>query len=75
MTQYTQTTCTSGLDYDHTLILAIELSSRSWVVAVQTPRGWQKATKQQIAPQANALMATIEGYQRRAGAAVYRWSA
>lgn len=69
MSKYTQTACTNQIDYDHTLILAVELSSRSWVVAVQTPGARQKATKQQIAPQADALMAAIKNYQRRAGAA------
>jgi transposase len=69
MSKYTQTACTNEVDYDHTLILAVELSSRSWVVAVQTPGARQKATKQQIAPQADALMAAIKNYQRRAGAA------
>src|SRR5260221_5472074 len=68
MTDCTQTTRTTEVDYDHTLILGIELSSRSWVVAVQIPGARQKDTKQQIAPQAGALMAAIKGYQRRAGA-------
>jgi transposase len=66
MTGSAQTTRVNSVDYDHTLILAVELSSRSWVVAVQIPGGLQKATKQQIAPQASALMAAIKGYQRRA---------
>jgi transposase len=61
-----QTTRVNSVDYDHTLILAVGLSSRSWVVAVQIPGGQQKATKQEIAPQASALMAAIKGYQRRA---------
>jgi len=69
MSKYTQTACTNEVDYDHTLILAVELSSRSWVVAVQAPGARQKATKQQIAPQADALMAAIKNYQRRASAA------
>jgi transposase len=69
MSKYTQTACTNEVDYDHTLILAVELSSRSWVVAVQTPGARQKATRQQIAPQADALMAAIKNDQRRAGAA------
>lgn len=69
MTGYTHAFCGNGLDYDHTLILAVELSSRSWVVAVQTPGARQKGTKQQIVPQADALMAVIQDHQRRAGAA------
>jgi transposase len=69
MTEYSQTICSNGLDYDHILVLAVELSSRSWVAAVQTPGARRKATKQQIAPQADALMAVINDHRRRAGAA------
>src|SRR3954465_1122191 len=69
MTQYAHSTATSGLDYDRTLILAVEISNRSWVVAAQVPGLRQKGAKQQLAPQADALMAAIEGYKRRAAAA------
>ena len=37
MTQYAHSTATSGPDYDRTLILAVEISNRSWVVAAQVP--------------------------------------
>jgi transposase len=58
-----------GPDYDRTLILAVEISGRSWVVAAQVPGLRQKNLKQQLAPQADALMAVLEGYKRRATAA------
>jgi transposase len=58
-----------GPDYDRTLILAVEISGRSWVVAAQVPGLHQKNLKQQLAPQADALMAALEGYKRRATAA------
>jgi transposase len=58
-----------GPDYDRTLILAVEISQRSWVVAAQVPGAPQKGAKRQLAPRANALMAAIEGYKRRATAA------
>jgi len=69
MTEHTQTLCSNGLDYDHTLILAVELSSRSWVVAVQAPGARQKVSTQQVLPQVDSLMAVIEEHQRRASAA------
>src|SRR5947208_12144824 len=69
MTQQTHLTASNGLDYDRTLILAVEVSGRSWVVAAQVPGFRQKGVKQQLAPRADALMAAIEGYKRRATAA------
>src|ERR687884_1013992 len=69
MTQHPHLTASNRLDYDRTLILAVEVSSRNWVVAAQVPGLRQKATKQQLAPRADALMAAVEGYKRRAAAA------
>src|SRR3712207_7350084 len=69
MTQYAHSTATSGPNYDCTLILAVEISNRSWVVAAQVPGLRQKSAKQQLAPCADALMAAVEGYKRRAAAA------
>src|SRR3982750_2045884 len=69
MTQHPHITASNGLDYDRTLILAVEISNRSWVVAAQVPGLRQKGAKQQLAPQADALMAAVEGYKRRAAAA------
>src|SRR3954467_7991609 len=69
MTQHSHLTTSTGLDYDRTLILAVEVSSRSWVVAAQVPGLQHKGVKQQLAPRADALMAAVEGYKRRAAAA------
>src|SRR3954470_9456762 len=69
MNQYAHSTAISGPDYDRTLILAVEVSGRSWVVAAQVPGLRQKSAKQQLAPRADALMAAVEGYKRRAAAA------
>src|SRR3712207_8854458 len=69
MTQHSHITASNGLDYDRTLILAVEVSGRSWVVAAQVPSLRQKGVKQQLAPCADALMAAVEGYKRRAAAA------
>ena len=69
MTQHSHVTTSNGLDYDRTLILAVEVSGRSWVVAAQVPGLRQKSAKQQLAPRADALMAAVEGYKRRAAAA------
>jgi transposase len=66
MTQHPHLTASHQLDYDRTLILAVEVSNRSWVVAAQVPGLRHKGTKQQLAPQADALMAAIESYKRRA---------
>jgi transposase len=69
MTQHSHITASHQLDYDRTLILAVEVSGRSWIVAAQVPGLRQKGVKQQLAPRADALMAAIEGYKRRAAAA------
>src|SRR5271157_4137052 len=65
----------AAVDYDATLILAVETSNKSWVVAAQAPGLGQVKAKQTIAPKAEALATAIEGYRRRAtacGAAVER---
>src|SRR3982751_6732111 len=69
MTQDPHVTASNRLDYDRTLILVVEVSARSWVVAAQVPGLRQKSSKQQLAPQADALMTAVEGYKRRAAAA------
>ena len=53
-----------SLDYDATLILAIELSTKSWVLAAQVPGLRRVKAKQTIAPTAEALMVAIEGYRQ-----------
>lgn len=58
----------AAVDYDATLILAVETSNKSWVVAAQAPGLGQVKAKQTIAPKAEALATAIEGYGRRAAA-------
>jgi transposase len=57
------------LDYDSALVLAIELSNKSWVLAAQVPGLTRVKAKQTIAPTAEALLAAINGYRDRARAA------
>src|SRR5512132_2394365 len=59
----------TALDYDRTLVLAIELSNKSWVLAAQVPGLPHAKAKRSLAPAAEALMAAIEGYRARAAAA------
>lgn len=51
------------LDYDRTLVLAIELSNKSWVLAAQVPGLPHAKAKRTIARAAEALMAAIDGYR------------
>ena len=59
----------AALDYDRTLVLAIELSNKSWVLAAQVPGLPHAKAKRTIVPTAEALMAAIDGYRARAAAA------
>lgn len=59
----------TAADYDRTLILAVEVSDKSWVVAAQVPGPSQGKAKRTLEPTAEALMAAIELYTRRAAAA------
>src|SRR3954451_5759799 len=54
------------LDYERTLILAIELSNTSWVLAAQIPGLPGVKAKRSIDPTPEALMAALEGYRARA---------
>ena len=56
-------------DYDRTLVLAIELSNASWVMAAQVPGLPRIKAKRTIEPAAEALLAAIQGYRERAEAA------
>lgn len=58
-----------ALDYESTLVLAIELSNTSWVLAAQVPGLPRLKAKQTIEPTAEALLAAIEIYRGRARAA------
>jgi transposase len=57
-----------AVDYNTTLVLALETSSKNWVLAAHVPGTGQVKAKQVIAPSADALEAAIEGYRRRAAA-------
>ena len=69
----TQSSCSSphpvALDYENTLVLAIELSNASWVLAAQVPGLLRVKAKQTIEPRAEALLTAIEGYRDRSRAA------
>ena len=56
------------LDYDRTLILAIELSNKKWVLAAQVPGMPQTKARRTIEPTPEALMTAIDGYRARAAA-------
>jgi transposase len=56
------------VDYDTTLVIALETSGKNWVVAAHVPGTGTVKAKQVIAPNAGALEAAIEGYRRRAAA-------
>lgn len=59
---------TVAVDYDATLIMAVETSNKSWVVAAHVPGLGHVKAKQTIDPMAEALATSIEGYRRRAAA-------
>jgi transposase len=56
----------AAVDYDATLILAVEISNKSWVVAAHVPGLGRVKAKRTIAPEAAALEAAIEAYRQRA---------
>ncbi|MBG0807927.1 hypothetical protein IY145_00575 [Methylosinus sp. H3A] len=57
---------TVAVDYDATLIMAVETSNKSWVEAAHVPGLGHIKAKQTIDPAAEALATSIEGYRRRA---------
>src|SRR5689334_171464 len=69
----TQASCSlfppTTLDYENTLVLAIELSKTKWVLAAQVPGLLRVKAKQTIEPKAEALLADIDGYRNRSRAA------
>jgi transposase len=58
----------AAVDYERTLVLAIELSNKSWVLAAQVPGLPHTKASRTVNPQAEALLAAIAGYRARAGA-------
>src|SRR3954451_6694075 len=65
---HTQSPPVIAVDYNTTLVLALETSGKNWVVAAHVPGTGLVKAKQVIAPNADALEAAIEGYRRRAAA-------
>jgi len=60
-----------AVQYDTTLVLAIELSSKTWVLAAQVPGLPKTKAKRTIEPDKLALESAIDGYRARAAAAGY----
>ena len=58
----------AGVDHERTLVLAIEVSNKSWVLAAQVPGLPHTKAKRTIDPEAEALLAAIAGYRARAAA-------
>jgi transposase len=60
-----------AVQYDTTLVLAIELSSKTWVLAAQVPGLPNTKAKRTIDPDKLALQSAIDGYRARAAAGGY----
>jgi len=71
MTQTFNAQPVAAIDYDRTLVLAIELSNKSWVLAAQVPSLPHRKAKRTIEPNSEALMVAIADYRARAAAAGY----
>ena len=56
------------VNYERTLVLAIEVSNKSWVLAAQVPGLPHTKAKRTVDPEAEALLAAIAGYRTRAAA-------
>ena len=58
----------AAVNYERTLVLAIEVSNKSWVLAAQVPGLPHTKAKRTIDPEAESLLAAISGYRARATA-------
>src|SRR6478736_746322 len=58
----------AAVDHERTLVLAIEVSNKSWVLAAQVPGLPHTKAKRTIDPEAEALLAAIAAYRARAAA-------
>ncbi len=58
----------AAVDYERTLILAVEMSNKSWVLAAQVPGLPHTKAKRTIDPEAEALLTAVSGYRARAAA-------
>jgi transposase len=56
-------------DFDRTLILALEVSEKSWLVAAQVPGLHEGKPRRTLAPTAEALLQAVETYRARAARA------
>src|SRR3954451_25135945 len=69
----TQASCSPSppitLDYENTLVLAIELSKTKWVLSAQVPGLLRVKAKQTIETKAEALLGAVDGYRNRSRAA------
>jgi transposase len=66
MSQTFATVIPATVDYETTLILSIEVSNKSWVLAAQVPGLPHTKAKRSINPEAKALLTAITGYRARA---------
>ena len=68
MSQTVATLIPAAVDHERTLIVAIEVSNKSWVLAVQVPGLPHTKAKRTIDPEAEVLLAAVSGYRARAAA-------
>jgi transposase len=68
MSQIAAVLAPAAVDYERTLVLSIEVSNKSWVLAAQVPGLPHTKAKRTINPEAEALSAAIAGYRARAAA-------
>ena len=68
MSQIAAVLTPAAVDYERTLVLAIEVSNKSWVLAAQVPGLPHTKAKRTVDPKAEALLAAIAGYRARAAA-------
>jgi transposase len=59
---------TTALDYESTIVTAVELSARSWLVGAQVA-GLARQCRQKLAPSAAALLEHLDHLRQRAGRA------
>ena len=68
MSQTVAAVIPAAVDHERTLVLAIEVSNKSWVIAAQVPGLTHTKAKRTIDPEAEALLAAIAAYRARAAA-------
>ena len=73
MTNAQMPTPTTALEYESTIVTAVELSARSWLVGAQVA-GVARQCRQKLAPSAAALLEHLDQLRQRAGRAGRRVS-